>query len=92
MTNSQFGEKILALKEKQNLYLRQVLPFLEMGTVQLSKIEKGLLQLKNARVPIIAYILKASSDELVTFWLVDKVYSVAKDQKFAKKKCKKRLV
>ena len=39
---SQFGERIRALREKQNLYLRQVAPLLEMDTAQLSKIEKGL--------------------------------------------------
>lgn len=38
---SQFGEKIRALREQQYLYLRQVAPKLEMEMAQLSKIEKG---------------------------------------------------
>ncbi len=38
---SQFGERVRTLREKQNLYLRQVAPLLEMDTAQLSKIEKG---------------------------------------------------
>ena len=81
--NSQFGEKIRTLREKQNLYLRQVAPLLEMDTAQLSKIEKGLRQLKREQIPIIAEILKASSDELMTLWLADQIYAVVKDEKLA---------
>jgi DNA recombination protein RmuC len=80
---SQFGEKIRTLREKQNLYLRQVAPLLEMDTAQLSKIEKGLRQLKREQIPIIAEILKASSDELMTLWLADQIYDVVKDEKMA---------
>ncbi|MBL0293778.1 MAG: helix-turn-helix domain-containing protein [Saprospiraceae bacterium] len=81
--NSQFGEKIRTLREKQHLYLRQVAPLLEMDTAQLSKIEKGLRQLKREQIPILAEILKASSDELMTLWLADQIYEVVKDEKMA---------
>jgi transcriptional regulator with XRE-family HTH domain len=81
--NSQFGEKIRTLREKQKLYLRQVAPLLEMDTAQLSKIEKGLRQLKREQIPIIADILNASSDELMTLWLADQIYDVVKDEKMA---------
>ena len=64
--NSQFGQRIRELREKQNLYLRQVAPLLEMDTAQLSKIEKGLRQLKREQIPIIAGILKVSNDEILT--------------------------
>lgn len=80
---SQFGEKIRALREKQQLYLRQVAPLLEMDTAQLSKIEKGMRQLKREQIPIIAEILKVSSDELMTLWLADQIYAVVKDEKLA---------
>ena len=80
---SQFGEKIRALRERQHLYLRQVASLLEMDTAQLSKIEKGLRQLKREQIPIIAGILKASSDELMTLWLADQIYEVVKDEKMA---------
>lgn len=81
--NSQFGEKIRTLRKKQHLYLREVAPLLEMDTAQLSKIEKGLRQLKREQIPILAEILKASSDELMTLWLADQIYSVVKDEKLA---------
>ena len=81
--NSQFGERIRALRKKQNLYLRQVAPLLEMDTAQLSKIEKGVRQLKREQIPILTEILKASSDELMTIWLADQIYAVVKDEKLA---------
>lgn len=81
--DSQFGEKIRALRETQNLFLRQVASLLEMDTAQLSKIEKGLRQLKRDQIPIIAGILKADEDELQALWLADQIYAVLKDEKLA---------
>ena len=81
--DSQFGEKIRALREKQHLYLRQVAPLLEMDTAQLSKIEKGARQLKREQIPIIANILKTDADELLTLWLADQLYAVVKGEKLA---------
>jgi len=81
--HSQFGERIRALREKQNLYLRQVAPLLEMDTAQLSKIEKGVRQLKRVQIPILADILKTDKDELLILWLADQLYDVVKDEKLA---------
>ncbi|MBK7304315.1 MAG: helix-turn-helix transcriptional regulator [Saprospiraceae bacterium] len=81
--NSQFGKRIRTLQEKQHLYLRQVAPLLEMDTAQLSKIEKGMRQLKREQIPIIAKILKANSDELMTLWLGDQIYALVKNEKLA---------
>ncbi len=80
---SQFGERVRALREQQNLYLRQVASLLEMDTAQLSKIEKGLRQLKREQIPILAGILKTDSDELLILWLADQLYDVVKDEKLA---------
>ncbi len=55
---SQFSERIRRLRESQKLYLRQVAPLLEMDTAQLSKIEKGLRQMKKEQIPILANILR----------------------------------
>ncbi len=81
---SQFGEKIRALRENRNLFLRQVAPLLEMDTAQLSKIEKGARQIKREQIPILAHILEADQDELLTLWLADQIYDVVKDEKLAK--------
>lgn len=80
---SQFGEKIRTLIEKQGLFLRQVTALLDMDTAQLSKIERGLRQMKREQTPIIAQILKADKDELLTLWLTDQVYEVVQDEKLA---------
>jgi transcriptional regulator with XRE-family HTH domain len=82
--NSQFGERIRTLREMQHLYLRQVAPLLEMDTAQLSKIEKGLRQLKREQIPILAEILKVNKDELIILWFADQLYDVVKDEKLAK--------
>ena len=81
--HSQFGERIRALRGKQNLYLRQVAPLLEMDTAQLSKIEKGVRQIKKEQIPILADILKTEKDELLILWLADQLYDVVKDEKLA---------
>ena len=80
---SQFGEKIRLLRTKQNLFLRQVASLLEMDTAQLSKIEKGLRQIKKEQIPVLAEILKADKNELLTLWLADQLYDVLKDEKLA---------
>ena len=77
---SQFGERIRTLRENQNLYLRQVASLLEMDTAQLSKIEKGLRQLKKEQIPILAEILKADKKELETLWLADQLMQLVKDE------------
>jgi hypothetical protein len=56
-----------------------------MDTAQLSKIEKGLRQLKREQIPIIAEILKAIIDELLALWLADQIYAVVKKEKLANK-------
>ena len=81
--NSQFGERIRELREKQKLYLRQVAPLLEMDTAQLSKIEKGVRIIKKEQIPILAEILKVNKDELLILWLADQLYDVVKDEKLA---------
>lgn len=80
---SQFGDKIRELRERQNLYLRQVAPLLEMDTAQLSKIEKGLRQLKREHIPLLAGILKTNADELLVLWLADQLFEVVKDEELA---------
>ena len=85
---NQFGDKIRTLREKQHLYLRQVAPVLEMDTAQLSKIEKGLRQLKKEQIPVLAAILKADKSELETLWLADQLLELVKDDPNADKALK----
>lgn len=68
-----FGEHIRKLREKQNLFLRHVAPELEMDTAQLSKIEKGIRQIKPVQISKLAIVLNADSSELKTLWLADQI-------------------
>ena len=79
----QFGTKIRSLREKQNLFLRQVASLLEMDTAQLSKIENGSRQLKKTQIHIIAEILKANKEELLTLWLADQIMEVINGEPLA---------
>jgi HTH-type transcriptional regulator, competence development regulator len=80
---SNFGLKIRELREAQNLYLRQIAPMLEMDTAQLSKIEKGVRQLKKEQLSILAKILKTDKSELETLWLADQIVDVVRDNQNA---------
>lgn len=76
---SQFGAKIRTLREQNNLYLRQVAPLLEMDTAQLSKIEKGLRQMKKEQITLLTDIYKVDLTELETLWLSNQIVDVVKD-------------
>lgn len=80
---NEFGAKIRDLREKQNLFLRQVASVLEMDTAQLSKIEKGTRQLKKDQIPLLSEFLHADKEELLTLWLADQVMDVLKDEPLA---------
>ncbi|MCT3662025.1 helix-turn-helix domain-containing protein [Elizabethkingia anophelis] len=85
---NQFGERIRQLREKQNLYLRQVAPLLEMDTALLSKIENGVKQLKKEQLSVLAEVLKADKEELTTLWLADQVANLIEGEPMANKALK----
>jgi len=80
---AQLGERIRELRIKQNMLLRQLASKLDMDTSVISKIERGDRQLKKDQIPLIAQILKANEQELLTLWLTDQVMDVVKDEPLA---------
>ena len=82
---TQFGERIRELRTKQNLLLRQLASLLDVDTSIISKVERGNRQMKKEHIPILAKILKAEIDELMTLWLADQIYAVVKDEKLGNK-------
>lgn len=58
---------------------------LEMDTPMLSKIERGERKAKKEQVLRFADIFKTNRDELLTLWLADQLYDVAKDEDVALK-------
>jgi transcriptional regulator with XRE-family HTH domain len=82
---SQFGERIRELRTKQSMFLRQLASLLDVDTSIISKIERGDRQMKKEHIPLLAKILKAEIDELMTLWLADQIYAVVKDEKLGNK-------
>jgi transcriptional regulator with XRE-family HTH domain len=85
---SQLGERIRALRTKQNLLLRQVAAALETDTALLSKIERGERPLKKEQIHILAELLKVDVEELQTLWLADQLYNVIEGEPMADKALK----
>lgn len=67
------GQRIRDLRKKRNLLLRQVAASLEVDTALMSKIERGERNASKQQVIDIAKFLKADTEELLAFWLADKI-------------------
>ena len=78
-----FTEKIKQLREERQMPQRQFAAALEIDTATYCKIEKGERRVKREQVQIIAKLLKANQNELLTLWLADQVYDVIKGEKSA---------
>lgn len=85
---TQFGNRIKELRSQQQLLQRQVAALLEMDTPLFSKIERGERIAKKEIVVKLAEILKMDKEELITLWLADQIYDVAKDEDLALKAMK----
>lgn len=80
---TQLGERIRLLRTQQGLLLRQVASAIEIDTALLSKIERGERPVKKEQVSLIAEILKADKEELLTLWLATQVMSVLENEHLA---------
>jgi transcriptional regulator with XRE-family HTH domain len=80
---TRFGEHIRELRTKQNMLLRQLASKLDVDTSIISKVERGDRQLKKEQIPLLAKILNADQEELLTLWLADQIMDVLKNEKLA---------
>ena len=80
-----FTERIKQLREECQIPQRVLAAALEIDTATYCKIEKGERKTKREQVFIIANLLKADKDELLSLWLAEQVYSVVKDDEHANK-------
>ncbi len=83
-----FGKKIRALREAQGLLQRQVAYHLDIDSPMLSNIERGDRRARREWIPKLAKIFNVREEELLTFWLADKVFDVVNDEKVAKETIK----
>ena len=75
------GETIRKLREEKGLPLRTVSAYLDIDQAILSKIERGQRNASREQVIKLADFFNVKEDDLLVFWLSDKlVYEVADDE------------
>lgn len=83
-----FGEYIKNLREKKHLRQKDVSGTLGIDIPMLSKIERGERKAKREYILILAEMLNAKPDELLTIWLADQIYDIIKDEEVGLKAIK----
>ena len=76
-----FTERIRQLREQRQLPQRKVAEALDIDGATYCKIERGERKAKREQLYIIAELLEADKDELLSLWLADQVIEVLKDEK-----------
>jgi transcriptional regulator with XRE-family HTH domain len=77
------GEKLKELRESKGLLQRQIAAELEVDTAYISKIESNEKPVSRNHLKKLSILLGISNDELLTLWLADKLYDLAKDEDLA---------
>ena len=80
-----FNERIKQLREESQIPQRKLAAAMDIDTASYCKIEHGNRRAKREHIPIIAELLQADTEELITLWLAEQVYFVVKDEKHADK-------
>jgi transcriptional regulator with XRE-family HTH domain len=75
------GQKLRELREAKGLVQRQVAAELEVDTAYVSKIETNEKPVSRQHLKKLSILLGISEDELLTLWLADKLYDIAKEEK-----------
>jgi transcriptional regulator with XRE-family HTH domain len=74
------GEKLRELREIKGLVQRQVAAELEVDTAYISKMESNEKPLSRQHLKKLSVLLGIAEEELLTIWLADKLYDLAKDE------------
>ena len=75
-----FGNYIRKLREEKQLLLREVASQMNIDTALLSKIERGTRMARKEQVEDLAKALNKSKNELLNFWMADKIVKMIKDE------------
>ena len=76
-----FTRRIKQLREQCQLPQRKVAEALDIDSATYCKIERGERKAKREQIFVIAKLLDADKDELLTLWLADQVTAVVADEK-----------
>ncbi len=68
-----FAEKIKQLREERQLPQRQLAAELQIDTATYCKIERGDRSAKREQVVMLAKLLEAESNALLSLWLADRI-------------------
>ncbi len=74
------GQKLRELREAKGLVQRQIAAELEVDTAYVSKIESNEKPVSRQHLKKLSILLGISEDELLTLWLADKLYDIAKEE------------
>ncbi len=74
------GEKLRELREIKGLVQRQVAAELEVDTAYISKMESNEKPVNRQHLKKLSVLLGIAEEELLTIWLADKLYDLAKDE------------
>lgn len=77
------GKRLKELREDKELLQRQLAANLEIDTPMYSKIERGERRAKREQVIMLAELLEADQDELLTLWLAGQVNELVKHEALA---------
>jgi transcriptional regulator with XRE-family HTH domain len=75
------GQKLKELRESKGLVQRQIAAELEVDTAYISKLENNEKPFSRNHLKKLSELFNYSEDELIAFWLADKLFSVVKDER-----------
>jgi transcriptional regulator with XRE-family HTH domain len=76
-----FNERIKKLREDYQIPQRKLAAAMDIDTASYCKIERGERRARKEHIPVIAELLNADKDELLTLWLAEQVAAVLADEK-----------
>lgn len=76
-----FTERIKQLREEHQIPQRKLAAALDIDTATYCKYEKGERRPKREQISIIADLLKADRDELLSLWLADQIIAMLANEK-----------
>lgn len=74
------GGKLKELREAKGLLQRQVAAELEVDTAYISKMENNEKPVSRQHLKKLSVLLDIADEELLTLWLADKLFDIAKDE------------
>lgn len=74
------GKKLKELREAKGLVQRQIAAELEVDTAYISKIESNEKPVSRIHLKKLAQLFSIEEKELLTLWLAEKLYDLAKDE------------